>query len=359
MRPLARVQAEALRRRGADVLLVTSDQHPESDAARDYELVLDPRFRAAATWPSSFAAWRRIRDHRPQVVIAELVRDPRWIALAGNVSRVQLVHDDRPHDAGERRPAYERAVFDRWGARSAATIVYSDYVAAAVGTRRDVDGTPVHVLPLTSDLDVALVPPPVGAAGRRDFVMMGRLNPYKNVDVVLRAWQRHVTGDGWRGDDLVLIGDGPIGRKSADLPQHVRWRPGTYRYSAVVETLSAAKGSVVHYRRASQSGAQVLSMQLGVMPIVSTVGALPEYQPPGGRVVGVDDITGLAAAFDALADPAIAARRGAEAARHYAQRFSVDGVADRLSDVLTEVLVTRSRFGAGELESAARHRERF
>jgi glycosyltransferase involved in cell wall biosynthesis len=45
--------------------------------------VLDPRFRTAATWPSSLAEWRRIRDCRPDVVIAELVRDPRRIALAG------------------------------------------------------------------------------------------------------------------------------------------------------------------------------------------------------------------------------------------------------------------------------------
>ena len=37
MRALARVQAEALRGRGIDVLLVTTDQHPESDKARDYE----------------------------------------------------------------------------------------------------------------------------------------------------------------------------------------------------------------------------------------------------------------------------------------------------------------------------------
>jgi hypothetical protein len=35
MRLLARVQAEALRQRGADVLSVTSDPHPESDGARD------------------------------------------------------------------------------------------------------------------------------------------------------------------------------------------------------------------------------------------------------------------------------------------------------------------------------------
>jgi glycosyltransferase involved in cell wall biosynthesis len=335
MRPLARVQAEALRRRGVDVLLVTSDQHPESDAARDYELVLDPRFRRAATWPATLAAWRRVREYRPDVVLTELVRDPRWIALAGFAPRIQLVHD-----GDERRPARERAVLYRWGAGSAATVTYSDYVAAAVATRRDVASTRVHVLQLCSDLDPALVPPLVGPEGRRDFVLIGRLNQYKNVDVVLEAWQRHVGGGGWRGDDLVLIGDGPVSART--LPEHARWRPGKYRYSDVITKLASAKGSITHYRRASQSGVQVLSMQLGVMPIVSTAGSLPEFQPPGCPPVGVDDIAGLATAFDQLADPCTAARRGAAAARHYANRFAVDWAADRLLDVITEVLAAGS-----------------
>jgi glycosyltransferase involved in cell wall biosynthesis len=347
LRPLARVQAEALRRHGADVLLVTSDQHPESGPARDYELVLDPRFRTAATWGPSFAAWRRVRQYRPDIVITELVRDPRWIALAGRAPRIQLVHDDRPHDVAERRPSYELEVFDRWGARSAATVTYSDYVAARVTTRRDVTGMPVHVLPLSSDLDPALVTLPVSAQRRRDFVMIGRLNPYKNLDVVLRAWQRHVDGNGWRGDKLVLIGDGPI--DAALLPAHTEWRSGPYRYSDVLGTLSAAKGSVAHYRRASQSGVQVLSMQLGVMPIVSDRGGLPEYQPPECRPVRVDDITGLAGAFDELADPACAARLGASAARHYAQRFTVDRAAERLLDVIGSVYPSSSSSVATDL----------
>jgi len=336
MRSLARVQAEALRRCGADVLLVTSDLHPESDAARDYELVLDPRFRTASTWPPSLAAWRRVRQYRPDVVIAELVRDPRWIALAGRVPRIQLVHDDRPHDwADGKRPAYEAAVLDCWGAGSAATVTYSDHVAAAVATRRDVTGTPVRVLPLTSDLDPALVPALVSVDGRRDFVMIGRLNPYKNVDVVLEAWQRHVDGGGWRGDNLVFIGDGPI--MDRRLPKHTSWRAGTYRYQEVVTTLAAAKGSIAHYRRASQSGVQVMSMQLGVMPIVSTIGGLPEYQPPGCPPLGVDDVAGLVAVFDELADPVTAARRGVEAARYYAQRCDVDRVANRLLDLIFKI----------------------
>lgn len=339
MRPLARVQVEALQRRGAEVLLVTCDLHPESDARRDYELVLDPRSRTAATWPASIAAWRRIRAYRPDIVVAELVRDPRWIALAGRAPRVQLVHDDRPHDAIEERPAYEQAVFDRWGARSAATIAYSDHVAAAIAGRRDVRGTRVHVLPLTSDLDPALVPPLVGPQERHDFVMIGRLHPYKNIELVLQAWREHVAGGAWRGDDLVLIGDGSS--DAGPLPDHARWRSGSYRYSDIVKTLAAAKGSVAHYRRASQSGVQVLSMQLGVTPIVSTAGGLPEYQPPGCPAIGIDDVAGLVAAFDELADPWIAAQRGAAAADHYAQRCSVDRVADGLLGVLSEVVTSR------------------
>jgi glycosyltransferase involved in cell wall biosynthesis len=331
LRPLARVRAEELRRRGVDVLLMTSDQHPESDTARDYELVLDPRFRVGSTWLPTLAAWRRVREYRPDVVIAELVRDPRWIALAGRVPRVQLMHDHRAHE-----PVRVRAVFDRWGARSAATVTYSDYVAAAVATRRDVAGTRMHVLPLTSDLDPALVPPLVEPEGRRDFVMVGRLHPDKNIDVVLRAWQHHVDGGSWRGDELVLIGDGPLVVQS--LPEYVRWLPGRYRYREVVRTIAAAKGSIAHYRHASQSGAQVLSMQLGVMPIVSTAGGLPEYQPPGFPPVGVDDVAGLAAAFDDLADPFAATLRGAAAARHYARRCGVECAADHLLQVLTEVV---------------------
>ncbi|ORA79451.1 glycosyltransferase family 4 protein [Mycobacterium malmoense] len=338
-RPAVRVQTEALLRHGADVLLVTSDQHPESDAARDYELVLDPRFKTARSWLPTLKAWQHIRRYRPDVVIAEIVRDPRWIVLAGRGPRIQVVHDDRPHDPDEQRPGYERAVFDRWGARSAATITYSDFVATAVAANRDVAGTPVHVVPLASDLDLDRVPPFMGPEGRRDFVMFGRLNPYKNVDVVLEAWRRHVAGGGWRGDNLVLIGAG--GLDAGTLPEHTVWRSGSFRYSDVVPTLAAAKGSIAHYRRASQSGVQVLSMQLGVMPIVSTAGALPEYQPPGRPPVGVDDVAGLTAAFDALADPVAAAQQGADAARHYANRCAVDLVAERFLDVIAGVLARR------------------
>ena len=154
-----------------------------------------------------------------------------------------------------------------------------------------------------------------------------------------RPGRRHLVGGGWRGDNLVLIGDGAVDTDA--LPEHTRWVHGSYRYSDVVPTLAAAKGSVVHYRRASQSGVQSLSMQLGVMPIVSTAGALPEYQPPGCSPIGIDDAAGLAAAFDLLADPSVAVQYGAQATRHYARRCAVDLVAERFLEVIAAVMAAR------------------
>jgi hypothetical protein len=76
---------------------------------------------------------------------------------------------------------------------------------------------------------------------------------------------------------------------------------------------------------------------LGVMPIVSPVGGLAEYQPASFPPVPVDDVAGVTAAFDELADPYTATLRGSLASRHYAEHFSVDRAADALLNVLAEV----------------------
>jgi glycosyltransferase involved in cell wall biosynthesis len=329
MRPLARVYAEALQAAGAEVLLVTSDQHPSSDIARPYELVLEPRLKVPRSWPEAARAALRIREFCPDVVVSELVRDPRWLAFAPGVPRVELIHDDRPHDAGEVRPRWERALFDR-RARTARRVAFSRHVADAVGA--------ADVVPLTSDLADSAAPAFVPAEGRRDFVLLGRLNGYKNIDVCLQAWQKHIAGSCWAGDDLVLVGDGEW---RGELPEHVVWQRKSFRYEQVLPVLARAKGSIVHYRRASQSGVQVLAMQLGVTPMVSTEGALPEFQPPGEWPIGVDDVDGLARAFDALADPPRAAARGLAAQGHYRRTYS----AEVSARALLEVLRTAARQG--------------
>ncbi|WP_259142260.1 glycosyltransferase family 4 protein [Tsukamurella ocularis] len=330
MRPLARVYCERLIAEGWEVVLVTSDRHPESDAARPFEWVLDPRPKTPGTWPEFARALRRARGFRPDVVVTEIVRDPRWIALAGTAPRVNMVHDDRPHGADEELPRWERALFGRWNAGAASTVAFSEYVADAVGASA--------VAPLTSDLDESLVPALVPAADRRDFLAVGRLSAYKNLDVTLAAWERHVAGPRWRGDELVLIGDGP----DRELGTAVRWRRGPYSYSDVMAELAGAKGSVAHYRRATQSGVQVLAMQLGVVPIVSDSGALPEFQPPGEHAIAVDDVDGLVRAFDSLADPEAAYRRGRAAREHYLRSCAAKVSASALGAELERVIAARA-----------------
>ncbi|MBU9766755.1 glycosyltransferase family 4 protein [Mycobacterium sp. TNTM28] len=329
MRPLARVYAEALHAVGAQVLLVTSDQHPSSDTARPYERVLDPRPKNLRTWPDAARTGWQITRFGPDVVVSELVRDPRWLAFAPATPRVELRHDDRPHDVGEVRPRWERELFGR-RARTARTVAFSRYVADAVGV--------ADIVPLTSDLADRDVPDLVPATARRDFVLAGRLNGYKNIDVCLRAWQKHTAGGAWAGDDLVLLGDGEW---RGALPDHVVWHRRSFRYADVVPVLARAKGTVVHYRRASQSGVQVLAMQLGVTPIVSTSGALPEFQPPGELPIGVDDVDGLSRAFDELADGGAAAARGARARDHYRRTYSAPASARALFEVLSRVAARR------------------
>ncbi len=348
MRPLARVYCEQLQDAGWEVVLVTTDQHPESDGARSYERVLDARPRTASTWPGFARELRAARSFAPDVVVTELVRDPRWMLLTGGAPRVNLIHDDRPHGADEVFPAWERRLFGRWAESAAGTVAFSEYVGCRIGASA--------VAPLASDLDEARVPPFVGAGGRRDFVVFGRLSEYKNLGVTLAAWERHVAGPGWRGDELVLIGDGDL---SPDLPPAVRWRRGTYSYADVLEPMARAKGSVVHYRRATQSGVQVLAMQLGVTPIVSPEGALPEFQPSGEDPIGVDDVAGLARAFDRLADPAEAERRGRAAHAHYLRAHTAAVSTDALGAELSRAAgernapphrTTHRTRGAGELE---------
>lgn len=327
LRPLARIYAESLITAGAEVMLVTSDRHPESDAARPYELVVDARPKTLRTWPEAARAVKLTRRFAPNVVVAEIVRDPRWMAFGPGVPRVQLIHDDGERDTDVWK-WWEGPVFGPWLRRSAANVAFSHCVSDAVGASA--------VVPLTSDLDEARValPPVASAAARRNFVAFGRMHGYKNLDVCMEAWQKHTSGGAWRGDDLVLIGDGDW---RGAMPDHVVWRRSQFKYSDVLAELARAKGSLVHYRVPSQSGVQVLSMQLGVTPIVSTKGALPEFQPPGQEPIDIDDVDGLAHAFDSLADPMRAALLGAASREHYERNYSARVSGRKLLEVLMSV----------------------
>jgi glycosyltransferase involved in cell wall biosynthesis len=332
------VQVDALQAIGHECLLVTSDQHYQPMTARGYERILDPRPRDPRTIGPLLRVYAQARRWRPDVVVTELVWDPRWLLLANLAPMVHLIHDDQPHDATEARPGWQWSLFNHLTRRAARVVAFSDHVADRLAPL--LRHRPA-VVPLTSDLAAADVP--VAPDQRQDFVLYGRMSPYKNVPVALAAWREHLASGEHRGDRLLLIGDGPLDLTPADLPPFCEWRRGRYSYPDVLGVLAGAKGSLVHYRQATQSGVQLLSLQLGVPPIVSDSGALPAFQPPDEPPIGVDDVAGLAEVFADLADPAIAAARGKACQQYFTDRFAAPRSAALLSGVLTEAARSRGR----------------
>jgi glycosyltransferase involved in cell wall biosynthesis len=86
-------------------------------------------------------------------------------------------------------------------------------------------------------------------------------------------------------------------------------------------------------------------MQLGVPVLVSTAGALPEYQPPGLSVTGIDDVDGLTKAFDTLADPAEVDLQGKKSVEHYRTHYDAKVAAKRLLDIFEDIVAHRSDRG--------------
>lgn len=332
LRPIARISAENLLALGAEVMLVTADLHPESEGERPFETLLLGRPVPTKDWFNIFQVYLKAKHFKPDVVVTELLRDPRWRVFSGLAPRVRLIHDDKPHDRTHRDPWWIRS-FETWDSQADATVVFSEYVARQL-SERGAPG-PIYRAPLVTDLDASIVPGIKPAEARQNFTILGRQRPYKNYEVVFPAWEAHTRGASWQGDQLVLIGDGDV---PFPLPPQASWRRGNFRYADVVEVLARAKGSVVHCRDASQSGVQIVSMQLGVTPIASDVGALPEYQPPQAKPVGVNDVDGLRDMFDALADPAEAERQGRAAAAHYGATLQPQIAAQRLVQIFNHVV---------------------
>jgi len=336
LRPRARIWVENLQKLGVEVMLVTSDLHYESNAAREYETVLGGRPVPTADWTRLYSAYRKASKFKPDLVVTELLRDPRWRALTGLAPRVRIVHDDKPHDDTHVFPWWNRRFLNGspWDVNADATIVFCNYVADEL-RRAGAVKPPLYVASLTSDLDASLAPPFVEPGFRKNFLLTGRQKPYKNHEVVFAAWEAHTKGPAWRGDELVLFGTGFL---SAPLPPHARWNQGSYQYREVISELAGAKGSIIHNRSSSQSGVQLMALSLGVPTLVSTAGGLPEYQPPGFSISGIDDIEGLTRGLDALADPAECGRQSRAAIDFYRKNFAPDVASARLVEIFEDVL---------------------
>ena len=185
-------------------------------------------------------------------------------------------------------------------------------------------GTPgerVAVVPVGIDVDAvraaAAVGPPLSEDGPY-VVAMGRLSAEKGFDVLLQAFARAAPEmEGW---SLVVVGDGP----DRDLLQTLANDLGianrvhlTGYLPQPQAVLAGASLFVLSSRREGMGGLVLLEALAHGKPIVATdCRAGPREILPGGklgRLVEVDDVSGLAAAIVAhAADPAVLEKAAAD-----------------------------------------------
>jgi len=240
---------------------------------------------------------------------------------------VVIVHDAEAHDAFHRRPWRQEVTVRAQHRRADRFVTFSecvrDRLQASLSRSR-----PIEVVALPSEMRDDLAPAIVAARHRRDFALIGRLGPYKNIAAVFEAWSRHVESSQYVGDRLLIIGDGEI---DLALPSRAIRLVRRFTFADVADTVAASKGTLAFYRAGSQSGVQRLSMQLGVSCIVSTVGGLAEALPPGDPAFSPDDTAGVAHRLGELADPDVAEARGRAGKAHYNAHRSAQQLAATLT----------------------------
>lgn len=349
-RTLAVVWAEGLRARGHDVRIVTTSQHFDPPPVGEHDVVLQHPWRSKAGLSEARAMLAMIGRWRPDVVVGDAMRDPRFLApvLARKCPYILVTHDAVPHDAANRGSWLRRLNASAALRRATSEVVFSEHVRQALGER----GHPLHLLPLPSEMPEAAVPDPVSPADRRDVVVVGRLSEYKNIPVILEAFERHRRSSSYRGDRLVLVGGGDPG---CEIPGDVEWINGRFRFADVAPRIAAAKASLCVYSAGSQSGVQVLAMQCGTTSVVSEVGGLAEYLPPGDVPIEHTDVGALTARLDELADPDIAAERGRRHRSWYDGHYTPAAAAQAWEGVL-EAAASRpqGRRGAAHDQGGAR-----
>lgn len=317
-RTLAVAWGNGLRDRGHEVLVVTTPAHFDAPPLEEGDIELRSPWRSRAGLQEMRNCRRLIEQFAPSVVVGEHARDPRFAQLTPRgVPLIVTTHDHRPHDAANRTPVMRRLTTGRLLSRADQEVVFSHFVEDRLGFR----GHPVSVIPLTSEMPQWLVPSRVVPADqRRDFVVVGRLSQYKNLPFILAAFDRHRQSSAFRGDRLVVLGDGDPG---CSLPDHVLWRRERFSFRDLAPILAAAKASLCVYLQGSQSGVQVTGMQCGTATLASDVGGLPEYLPPGQTPIKLGDVAALHDALDRLSQPHVAEAEGMASRRLYEARYTV------------------------------------
>lgn len=311
-----RERERALRAAGVDVGLISARRWNEGGRDVDLEAGDDRFVRGAATLgthPNAFAydprpLWRAL-GARPDLL--DLHEEPFSLATAEVLALRALRRRRTPYvlysaqNLDKRYPIPFRW-FERWALRGAAGAYVCNVEAGEILIRKGLRG-PARLIPL--GVDVERFSPSDRSAPRELPVIgyVGRLEPHKGVDVLLRAaaerprWRIEITGDGPARDELrrlaVSLGIDErvsfLGFASGDeLAERYR------RLDAITVPSLPWPGWLEQFCRVA-----VEAMAAGVPVVASRSGAIPDVVGDAGVLVPPGEPAALVDALDGVLDP--------------------------------------------------------
>jgi glycosyltransferase involved in cell wall biosynthesis len=269
---------------------------------------------------------RALRRHRPDVVVVNTSKDPRWTGVAAWMLGIPVVFRQEIDEAFRDR-RYYRFLYGR---------IPSAYVVNSAASRRSmvesvnwIDPDRVSVIPNGVEIDRFAYAAPASLdlpAGAVAVGYVGRFSEEKGVADLIDAWPRIAerAPDAW----LLLSGHGPLEeelRARAALLPRVRWIGFRPDLPAVMQALDV----LAIPSRSEGFGLVAAEAMAARLPVVSTrAGGLPEVVVDGETGVLVpprDPVAFADAVLRVLGDPALRAHLAASGGPDRARaKFSME-----------------------------------
>ena len=282
------------------------------------------------------AAWKRadiIHLHHPHPLA-----DVACLLRAGRTPVVLTQHADAP------RSIYRPLT--RWVIRRASAVVVPSRAHLALSTELRGYESKVEVIPFGIDHTRWQSVPPTSSRANPRAIFIGRLVPYKGLDVLLRALEEV--------PDLRLdvVGSGPEGPRLKTLAQalavsdRVRWY-GEYPDDDLPRRMAEADFLVLPSVTVEEMfGLVVLEAMAAGRPVITTAlpSAVREVNLPGvtGLEVPLRDVTALARALDLLSrDPERRRTMGEAGRKRVAEKFTQSAVAQKHIELYERILAER------------------